>query len=511
MKRLGFIFAVVFFLSLPFNCWAAEGDYTEVHWDTKASGSAYPVDITSDGNYFWIVDLTDKEVYRYAMDGTYNDVHWDISGTPQVGCMGLFTDSNYIWIADYTYNKVFKYNMLGVYQDESWELVDLYPEPPLNNEARGITSDGNFFWVVNHYTGNERVYKYNMSGVYQEFWETGMGYPHGITTDGTNIWIVEPVTDEVWKFDMDGTYVAKWSTQSGGPRGITLIGGYFYITDSTNDEVYQYEGPEAVEKTSNIYTDYVKVEVSYTAHDVAVIGIIAPGSVAQGDTAVIDVNVANEGTFTETFDVVLEDIGYPPEIGRETITSLGSSQSTTVSFDWVTDASTELGEHTLEATAVAVDGEVDTADNSMTTVVEVTAVNLSVSVSPGSWGIDNISEGAIESTFASGTQGYFIATNDGNTTENLNIKVAQSSPSGWTPSDTQGFDTFVMGHGQATGTGYTTEGTYTPISETGVSLISNLASTETHLFDLQFQAPTETDDGGVDQTITFTIEAQLPL
>jgi len=104
-------------------------------------------------------------------------------------------------------------------------------------------------------------------------------------------------------------------------------------------------------------------------HDVAVTAIAAPSSVFAGDIVAIDVAVQNQGTFNETFGVVLTDHTDGVTIGTRSV-SLAAGTSAMVSFSWnTTDAS--VGSHTLTATAGPVANETDTADNSRSTTVAV--------------------------------------------------------------------------------------------------------------------------------------------
>ncbi|MCW3993777.1 MAG: S8 family serine peptidase, partial [Candidatus Bathyarchaeota archaeon] len=103
-------------------------------------------------------------------------------------------------------------------------------------------------------------------------------------------------------------------------------------------------------------------------HDVAVTAISAPSWVLQGDMVNVDVDVANEGTFEEEFDVVLTE---SPDGFTDTKTiTLAAGASTTVNFSWQTSESTIFGNHTLTVTADLITDE-DTADNSKSTIVTV--------------------------------------------------------------------------------------------------------------------------------------------
>jgi len=104
-------------------------------------------------------------------------------------------------------------------------------------------------------------------------------------------------------------------------------------------------------------------------HDVAITAINAPSSVLQGDTATISVTVENQGTSAETTTVTLTDNYDEGEIDFQSV-SLAIDESAVITFSW--DTSGEgVGDHILEATASQVSGETETADNSMTTTVNV--------------------------------------------------------------------------------------------------------------------------------------------
>ena len=117
------------------------------------------------------------------------------------------------------------------------------------------------------------------------------------------------------------------------------------------------------------------VSVQEPTNDVAVTAIAAPAAVSQGETADIVVDVANEGTFEETFTVSVSDT--PPGGGTagtvsapQTVTALAAGATATLSFTWDTSGA-GAGEHVLAATASVVPGETDVADNSMSTSATV--------------------------------------------------------------------------------------------------------------------------------------------
>ena len=104
-------------------------------------------------------------------------------------------------------------------------------------------------------------------------------------------------------------------------------------------------------------------------HDVAITDISLPGPPARaGKSKSVKVTVRNEGTVTDTTDVVLSDDKQAVTDPSSMTITLGPSQSTVAEFTWTPG---EKGEHMLDATATVVEGESDTADNAKTRIVKV--------------------------------------------------------------------------------------------------------------------------------------------
>ncbi|MBU2598089.1 MAG: S8 family serine peptidase [Actinobacteria bacterium] len=111
------------------------------------------------------------------------------------------------------------------------------------------------------------------------------------------------------------------------------------------------------------------VTVKEPIHDVAVIDIDAPLEAYQGDLVSVSITVENQGTYSETTTVSLTDTTDGVLIGSK-IVSLNAGDLTIVPFDWGTTG-VSIGDHTLKAETSVVEGETDTADNSMTTKVTI--------------------------------------------------------------------------------------------------------------------------------------------
>jgi hypothetical protein len=101
----------------------------------------------------------------------------------------------------------------------------------------------------------------------------------------------------------------------------------------------------------------------YLRHDITVTAV-APSKtvVGQGYSLNINVTLANQGDFTETFNVTV--YANTPAIQTKTLT-LTSGSSTTITFTWNTTGFAK-GNYTIWAYAKPVLGEIDTANNNCT-------------------------------------------------------------------------------------------------------------------------------------------------
>jgi len=253
-------------------------------WDTGDADNAYS--LTTDGSYIYILDWSDDKVYRHNMAGGFIN-SWEAPGEASDSIYGIATDGSNIWISFQGRDQVFKTSMggslvgvwdtggandpadlttdgtniwivddyklggiPGEYDDTVHKFtmegipVDTWDVTGYGGYTEGITTDGSNIWVVNRQ--DDEVYKYTMAGSYISSWDISgqvtHAYAYGITTDGSFIWIVDPDADEVYKYTMAGGYVGSWDTSGQGvfPTGITTDGVNIWLVDTVHDEVYKY-------------------------------------------------------------------------------------------------------------------------------------------------------------------------------------------------------------------------------------------------------------------------------
>jgi len=132
------------------------------------------------------------------------------------------------------------------------DYIDSWDISSESGDALSLTTDGTNIWILDY--ADDYVYKYNMIGEYVDSWDiyysAGSDDAFGITTDGSNIWIADYGDSEIYKFTMAGVYVDSWDTsaQSTWLYGIATDGNYIWILDYFAKEVYKYS-------MAGVYTD----------------------------------------------------------------------------------------------------------------------------------------------------------------------------------------------------------------------------------------------------------------
>jgi hypothetical protein len=189
-----------------------------------------------------------------------------------------------------------------------------------------------------------------------------------LTADGSLAGSVQAINTQpiVITVGQSATFTFDWdtTTASAGDHTLTATASLQGATDSDPADNSQ----------------SASVPVVVPVHDVAITSIISQDVVNHPTPLGIQVNVTNEGTFEETFQVEMTDT--PPAGGtagtwsgaypnpRTVTLAAGASTTPPLIFTWVTD-SASAGDHLLTATASGVASETDTADNSQSKTVEV--------------------------------------------------------------------------------------------------------------------------------------------
>ncbi|HCR81446.1 MAG: hypothetical protein UY13_C0002G0138 [Candidatus Pacebacteria bacterium GW2011_GWB1_47_8] len=141
------------------------------------------------------------------------------------------------------------------------------------------------------------------------------------------------------------------------------------------------------------------------------------------------------------------------------------------------------------------------AASSANVTATVTIQNVSVAVTDGSVAYTTVSTSGNADTTSNGVNDSQTATNDGNVTEDLNIRGADSTS--WTLAATAGSEQYA--HKFCITTCDTTP-TWTALTTSNQTLAASVATSGTQVFDLQFLAPTATTQTA-QESLTVTVQA----
>jgi hypothetical protein len=155
-------------------------------------------------------------------------------------------ETKFYVVDDGTANRTFEYTAAGT-------TMENYTLNTGNTAPRGAASTvaGDRVWVVD---ANRKVYVYDASGALLGSWTAGSmsssATPHGIATDGTDVWIVDDKSNKVFRYAgaasrLSGSQSAASSfnlgSGNGTPRDLVTDGNSLWVVnDSTTNKVFKY-------------------------------------------------------------------------------------------------------------------------------------------------------------------------------------------------------------------------------------------------------------------------------
>lgn len=211
-------------------------------------GQATGTIIDDDATKFFVGDdgSTDR-TYRYGVPGNALATSALAAGNTAPRGVAANAAGTTVWVADAN-NTVYVYgatgNLLG-----SWTASGL----PRNASVEGITTNGTDLWIVANSTNKDKVFKYagaasrrsGSQSVASSFGlASGDTMPKDIVTDGSSFWIVD-ANRNVYKYTLTGGLLGSWTLDAANtkPTGITLNPNAvndLWIVDNSTLKVYQY-------------------------------------------------------------------------------------------------------------------------------------------------------------------------------------------------------------------------------------------------------------------------------
>jgi hypothetical protein len=210
---------------------------------------------------FFVADSGTPATYQYGSGGTSEEITPESSGNTAPRGVATTAAGTTVWVVDANKNVYVSSNHgtpLG-----SWSAGGLSSSATLT----GITTNGTDIWLVDSYAG--KVYKYagaasRLSGSQNAAssfslasGKNGNSSPQDLVTDGTSFWVVDGSKLKVFKYTLSGSSLGSWSIDPANthPTGITINPtnvSDIWIVDNGTNKVYQYIG--AASRTSGSQT-----------------------------------------------------------------------------------------------------------------------------------------------------------------------------------------------------------------------------------------------------------------
>jgi len=344
--------------------------------------------------------------------GTITDYAWDFETDGFIDAHGMIVD--HAFPAHGTYNVTLTVTDSEALSDSDWKLIRVYaepvasftyssvrgPEPTPPNAGDDVSFDASASSDADG-TITGYAWDFESDGIVDAYGET-VSHPF-LTTGIYNVTLTvadnDNLTDTTWKLvtvisypKANFTYIpaepsitetVSFDASSSTPNGGTITDyAWDFETDGVidaygvvADHVYMTPGTYNVTLTvadSEGLSDVEWKLVTVYLHDIAVLSVdLSSPKVYQGNPFNVTVVVKNEGTATETFDVTVNAYNTTSGLNYLVDTvpiTLTPGQVMTLDIPWGTTLVRACTHYTVKAEVTILPKELDTGDNSLTTV-----------------------------------------------------------------------------------------------------------------------------------------------
>ena len=177
-----------------------------------SSGNGRPAGVASVGDYIYVLDQADKQVYKYTCSGTLLDVSKTLKKQTVGGLgnpYGLAIYGDDMWVIVWGQDFIMHHYSLSTAFAGSGDInADSQIAPHANNtQPTGLAIDDNYLYVVDY--GDKQVYRYpdtggsaTISKVLKEAGGGDLDSPTGAMLGGTSLWVVDSGTDMVYQYNL---------------------------------------------------------------------------------------------------------------------------------------------------------------------------------------------------------------------------------------------------------------------------------------------------------------------
>jgi hypothetical protein len=243
-----------------FNPDGVQGNVLIIAADVAGTNDQFKIsklEVCAKATKFYVVDATSDKTYEYGPSGQALAEYKVNSGNTNARGVATTAAGNKVWVLD-SNKKVYVYDVDGKLLS-SWTASGL-------TTPEDITTNGTDIWIVDD--GSNKVFKFSgaanaangstLTASSSFALNSANGNAKGIVTNGTHLWVVNDAsTDKVFKYTTSGTLSGSWTIDSrnGNPTGITIDPtnvSNIWIVDGADRAVYRYQ--DAANRTSGSQT-----------------------------------------------------------------------------------------------------------------------------------------------------------------------------------------------------------------------------------------------------------------
>ncbi len=273
-----------------------------------------PVDGHPAATKFFVVDAAADRVFRYQGSGAENGLFDLPHGVTNPRGVASNVSGDTVWVIDGSSHIVSVQGPDGTVRGR-WLGVGL-------DDPQGITTDGSDMWIVD--AGLDRIYHYvgaanATSGAVLPTGSFALHAentsPSDLVTDGSAMWVIDDAADAVFVYTATGEHLGHWSldSENADPAGITKDpsgGSDLWVVDRVDRLVYRYTSATTIRIGAARFTDRFTLATDNTSPegiaDPPIISGLSPadGSRIPAGTPIIISGRVSPGTSSERIESV---------------------------------------------------------------------------------------------------------------------------------------------------------------------------------------------------------------
>jgi hypothetical protein len=174
--------------------------------NSLAAGNSDGNDETANGGNTYVLDKSDKQVYRYIGGNAVSKVLKSMGGSSLSSPSGMAIDGDQLWVVDGSNKIIYRYSLAAAFAGGgNLNALQQIAFTGNNGDAEGLAIDATYLYVLDN--SDKVFYRYPRIGgagvaskVLKETGGGSLSNPTGAAIDGANIWVVDDSKDKAYKY-----------------------------------------------------------------------------------------------------------------------------------------------------------------------------------------------------------------------------------------------------------------------------------------------------------------------